>query len=213
MTVSDAATCSARVRCMDPPPAAATCSKASHRLRTHAQPRSAADLSVQLPRPLRRGAPRRSRSPARARSRTAARCCDTWPASAGVPATATRHRSARPARAGMPATGPCGRMDVLLVKEAQEFHLTEEQTLTTVALPVRSTAVLATPPGGAADTAPLPDALAAFPLQWQQICAGAPHPPAPLLNPCPAVCPAVAARRRCQAGLHRCALGSPRMPA
>jgi hypothetical protein len=83
----------------------------------------------------------------------------------------------------MPAAGPCGRVDVLLVKEAQEFHLTEEQTLTTVALPVRSTEVLATPPGGAADTAPSPDALAAFPLQWQQICAGAPHLPAPPAEP------------------------------
>lgn len=64
-------------------------------------------------------------------------------------------------------------MDVLLVKQAQEYHLTDEQTLTTVALPVRSTEVLATPTGGTADTVPSPNFLAAFPLQWRQICAGA----------------------------------------
>lgn len=44
-------------------------------------------------------------------------------------------------------------------------------------------------------------------------CASPTCPPPPYLPTCSTPSPAIAARRRCQAGLHRCALGSPRMPA
>ena len=64
------------------------------------------------------------------------------------------------------------------MKVAQEYHLTDQQTVTTVALPVNSTEVLAVPDGGAVIATPPADFVSHFPQSYQQICSGA----APLLG-------------------------------
>ncbi len=64
-------------------------------------------------------------------------------------------------------------MEVLLVKVAQEYHLTDQQTMTTVALPVTSTEVMAVPAGGAVNATPPAEFVSRFPQSYQQLCAGA----------------------------------------
>ena len=64
-------------------------------------------------------------------------------------------------------------MEVLLVKVAQEYHLTDQQTVTTIALPVNSMEVLAMPDGGAVNATPSADFVSRFPQSYQQICSGA----------------------------------------
>ena len=83
--------------------------------------------------------------------------------------------------AGLPAEDSCPGVEVLLVKVAQEYQLTDQQTATTVALPVVSTEVLAVPAGGAAVAAPPADFVSRFPQSYQQICAGAAPYCAPLV--------------------------------
>lgn len=73
----------------------------------------------------------------------------------------------------MPAQGDCPGVEVLLVKVAQEYHLTDQQTVTTMALPVISTEVLAVPAGGVANASPPAEFVSRFPQSYQQICAGA----------------------------------------
>lgn len=75
--------------------------------------------------------------------------------------------------AGLPAGGDCPGVEVLLVKVAQEYHLTDQQTVTTVALPVNTTEVLAVPAGGAVNATPPADFVSRFPQSYQQLCAGA----------------------------------------
>ena len=59
------------------------------------------------------------------------------------------------------------------MKVAQEYHLTDQQTVTTVALPVNSTEVLVVPAGGAVIATPPADFVSRFPQVYQQVCAGA----------------------------------------